>query len=117
LVSCAFVSCAWSGHAAPNAATNTTLLHPIALPVFRSIDCVLFDVNFRSWRALRGEERRLEMGAPKRGKGWNTPLPLKSHSNRLPIERYLLATSTQGSSPMSGLIVVTRDWADHIKNQ
>jgi hypothetical protein len=46
MVSCAFVSCAWSGQAAPNAATNTTLLHPIGLPVFRSIDCVLFDVNF-----------------------------------------------------------------------
>src|SRR5450432_968425 len=46
LVSCAFASCAWSGHAAPNAATNTTFLHAAALPVFRSIDCVLFDVNF-----------------------------------------------------------------------
>jgi hypothetical protein len=46
LVSCAFVSSAWISHAAPNPATNITFLHPIALPVFRSIDCLLFDVNF-----------------------------------------------------------------------
>src|SRR5258708_11955914 len=46
LVSCAFVSCAWIGHAAPNTTTNTTFPHPIALPVFLSIDCLLFDGNF-----------------------------------------------------------------------
>src|SRR5471032_614982 len=34
LVSCAFVSCAWIGQAAPSTATNTTFLHPIVLPVF-----------------------------------------------------------------------------------
>jgi hypothetical protein len=46
LVSCAFASSAWISHAAPNPATNITFLRPIALPVFRSIECLLFDVNF-----------------------------------------------------------------------
>jgi hypothetical protein len=45
-LSCAFVFSAWISHAAPNPATNITFLHPIALPAFRSIDCLLFDVNF-----------------------------------------------------------------------
>src|SRR5258708_28855464 len=46
LVSCVFVSCAWIGHAAPNTASNTMFPHPIALPVFLSIDCLPFDVSF-----------------------------------------------------------------------
>src|SRR5689334_22283333 len=45
VVSCAFVSCAWIGHAAPNTATNTMFPHPIASPVFLRIDCLPFDVN------------------------------------------------------------------------
>src|SRR5579864_2123633 len=45
-VPCAFVSWAWIGHAAPNTATNAMFPHPIALPVFLRIDCLLFDVNF-----------------------------------------------------------------------
>jgi hypothetical protein len=89
----AFVSCAWIGHAAPITATNTTFLHPIALPVFRSIDCVLFDVNVWLGAPFAVASAAWEWVLPNAAKV-GIRLYLKSHSNRLPIERYSLATST-----------------------
>src|SRR5487761_2255479 len=114
LASCAFVSCAWIGHAAPNTATNIRIPPPIALPVLRSIDRLLFDVNFAhgapfavpraAWKWVFPHVERVGMALAYSRSG-----PPKSHSNLLPVERDSLEASTRsgvqcvhGSSRRSG---------------